>query len=162
AGDSFQIQFQGVAPRTATITIEKGETLQSLATKINIQLQTAGAASVNFASGSEGLKIAVNPGVTLSLVAGPKGFDALSRLGIAAGTLTSPSTTGSSTATSSSSSSTATKQAYGLGLASSYDISTATGATRARGQLLSVPCAIQTAYQKTNAPAPPPATPGNT
>ena len=38
AGDSFQIKIEGAAPRTATITIDQGETLDSLATKINAQL----------------------------------------------------------------------------------------------------------------------------
>jgi len=35
AGDSFQIQIQGTAARTFKVTIDKGETLQSLVTKIN-------------------------------------------------------------------------------------------------------------------------------
>jgi hypothetical protein len=95
AGDSFKIQLEGTAARTATITVDKGETLQSLATKINIQLQSNGKASVSFGSGIEGLKIAVNPGVTAKLVAGPPDFDALARLGIAPGTLTNASTAGS-------------------------------------------------------------------
>ena len=38
AGDSFQIKIEGVAPRTATITIDPGETLDSLVTKINAEL----------------------------------------------------------------------------------------------------------------------------
>ena len=33
AGDSFQIQIEGVAPRTATITIDQGETYDSLVTQ---------------------------------------------------------------------------------------------------------------------------------
>ena len=144
--------------RTATITIDKGETLQSLATKINIQMQTYGKASVNYTGGAAGLKIAVNPGVTLSLVAGPKDFDALARLGIAAGTLTSPSTTkttGTSTAT-------AATQAFGLGLSSTMNLSTKVGADVARGQLLGVLSALQTAYQKTNTPPAPVQGPGIT
>ena len=156
AGDSFKIQFTGTAARTATITIDKGETLQSLATKINIQMQTYGKASVNYTGGAAGLKIAVNPGVTLGLVAGPKDFDALARLGIAAGTLTSPSTaktTGTSTATT---------QAFGLGLNSTMNLSTKVGADVARGQLLGVLSALQTAYQKTNTPPAPVQGPGIT
>ncbi|MEI9885733.1 MAG: hypothetical protein WDN08_04385 [Rhizomicrobium sp.] len=155
AGDSFKIQFQGTATRTAMITIEKGETLQSLATKINIQMQTYGKASVNYTGGAAGLKIAVNPGVTLGLVAGPKDFDALARLGIAAGTLSSPSAKAATTP------STAT-QAYGLGLSNKFDISTKVGADVARGNLLGVLSAIQTAYQKTNTPPAPPTGPGKT
>jgi hypothetical protein len=162
-GDSFQIQFQGAAARTATIRIDAGETLQSLASKINIQLQTTGTASVNYTGGAAGLKIAVNPGVTLSLVAGPAGFDALARLGIPAGTLTSPAAKSGSSATSSPASSTSTStttQAFGLGLNSNLDISSKVGADLARSQLLGVLSAIQKAYQTTNAPPAPPQGPG--
>ena len=158
AGDSFQIQLQGAAARTATITIEKGETLQSLATKINIQLQTNGKASVSFGVGSEELKIAVNPGVTAKLVAGPKDFDALARLGISPGTLTS---TSNKTPASSDIPTTSAK-AFGLGLGSNFNLTTTTGANLARSQLLGVLSAIQTAYQKTNAPATPASGPGIT
>ncbi|HEX4302020.1 MAG TPA: hypothetical protein VHZ78_04465 [Rhizomicrobium sp.] len=158
AGDSFQIQFQGIAPRTATITIDKGETLQSLATKINIQLQTYGKASVNYTGGAEGLSIAVNPGVTLGLVAGPKDFDALARLGIAAGNLSAPAAAGQPVIAST----TTATQSFGLGLGDSFDLSTKVGADVARGQILGVLSAIQTAYQKTNAPATPTAGPGKT
>ncbi len=158
AGDSFQIQFQGVAPRTATITIDKGETLQSLATKINIQLQTYGKASVNYTGGAEGLSIAVNPGVTLGLVAGPKDFDALARLGITPGNLSAPAAAGQPATAS-----TTTKtQSFGLGLGDSFDLSTKVGADVARGQILGVLSAIQKAYQTTNAPPAPATTPGNT
>ncbi|HXC55208.1 MAG TPA: hypothetical protein VNU97_07940 [Rhizomicrobium sp.] len=161
AGDQFQIQLQGVAARTATITIDQGETLQSLATKINIQLQTYGKASVNYTGAAEGLKIAVNPGVTLGLVAGPADFDALARLGIPAGTLSSPSTATSS-GTSSSTAATPATQAFGLGLGTSFDLTTTTGADLARSQLLGVLSKIQSAYQTTNAPPAQPAGPGNT
>jgi hypothetical protein len=159
AGDSFQIQLEGTGARTATITIDPGETLQSLATKINIQLQTKGKASVSFASGGEGLKIAVNPGVTAKLVAGPADFDALSRLGITPGTLTSASTATSSSTTSSTS---GTTQAFGLGLTGTFDLTTTTGANLARSQLLGVLSQLQTAYQKTNTPPSAPAGPGIT
>lgn len=151
AGDSFKIQFEGASARTATITIEKGETPQSLATKINIQLQSKGKASVNFGKGAEGLKIAVNPGVSAKLIAGPADFDALARLGIAPGTLTNGSV---------STSSSAVKRTFGLGLGKSFDLTTKTGVNLARSQLLGVLSAIQTAYQKTNAPAAPVAGPG--
>jgi hypothetical protein len=162
AGDSFQIQFTGTASRTATIRIDNGETLQSLATKINIQLQTAGAASVNYTGGAAGLKIAVNAGVTLSLVNGPKGFDALARLGLPSGTLTAPAVKGQATLSSSTGNSnlTAAQPAYGLGLGSSFDLSTKVGADVARGQLLGVLSSIQKAYQTTNTPPAPPAGPG--
>lgn len=155
AGDSFQIELEGTAKRIATITIESGETLQSLATKINIQLQTNGKASVNFGQGVEGLKIAVNPGVTAKLIAGPKDFDALARLGIAAGTLASASPSGSSSGATDSAT-----RVFGLGLGATFDLSSKTGSNLARSQLLGVLSAIQTAYQTTNAPPTPAAGPG--
>jgi len=163
AGDQFQIQIQGVAARTATITIDPGETLQSLATKINIQLQTYGKASVNYTGGAEGLSIAANPGQSIALVSGPSQFDALARLGISAGTLSAPAaTTSSSSTTSSASSSTSTTQAFGLGLGTSFDLTTKTGVDTARSQLLSVLSKIQSAYQTTNAPPAQATGPGNT
>jgi hypothetical protein len=163
AGDSFQLQIQGTASRTATITIDQGETFDSLATKINAQLGGIGKASVNYTGGGESLKIHVNAGKTINLVAGPKDFDALSRLGIAAGVLTAPAKDGTST--------TSTKQAgvmptFGLGLTGGItgplDISTKTGANMARSTLLQVLSAIQKTYQTTNAPPAAPAALGNT
>ncbi|MDE2266564.1 MAG: hypothetical protein KGL29_11740 [Alphaproteobacteria bacterium] len=147
AGDSFQIAIQGTAARTFTITIDQGETLQSLITKINGEFGSNGAASISYGANGEGLKIAVNPGVTAKLVAGPTNFDALSRLGITPGTLASASTTATPTA---SSTSTASSQTFGLGLATNMDITTATDAGVARAQLLTVLSSIQSAYQKTN------------
>ncbi|HEY0107672.1 MAG TPA: hypothetical protein VGB91_16445 [Rhizomicrobium sp.] len=162
AGDSFKIQIQGVAARTATVTIDAGETLQSLATKINIQLQTYGKASVNYTGGAEGLKIAANPGQTIALVAGPAQFDALARLGIATGTLSAPAASGSSGATPSSASSSASSMpAFGLGLGTSFDLTTKTGTDLARSQLLGVLSKIQSAYQTTNAPPAAATGPGN-
>ena len=103
AGDTFQIKIDGVAPRTATITIDPGETLDSLATKINAQLGSVGKAAVNYTGTAEGLKITVNAGQTIDLISGPADFDALSRLGITAGMLSAPATGSASTTTSTSS-----------------------------------------------------------
>ncbi|MEI9990238.1 MAG: hypothetical protein WDM86_09385 [Rhizomicrobium sp.] len=161
AGDTFKIQIRGVGARTATVTIDKGETLQSLATKINIQLQTHGSASVNYTGGAEGLKIVANPGQTISLVSGPAQSDALARLGIAPGTLTAPAAKGASSDPATTNS-TSANQSFGLGLGTSFDLSTKTGADLARSALLGVLSKIQSAYQTTNAPPAPAATPGNT
>lgn len=155
AGDSFQLQIQGVAARTATITIDPGETYDSLVTKINAQLGSVGKASINYGGGGETLQIKVNTGQTVNLMAGPANFDALSRLGITAGVITSAST---ATSTASSTTSTSTvKKTYGLGLTGNnvigdLDISTKTGANLARSTLLSVLSNIQSIYQTTNAP----------
>jgi len=131
-------------------------------TKINAQLGGIGKASVNYSGGGENLKIQVNAGKTINLVAGPKDFDALSRLGIAAGVLTAPATGSTST--------TSTKQAgvtptFGLGLTGGatgpLDISTKSGADMARSTLLQVLSSIQSTYQTTNAPPPAASMPGN-
>jgi len=162
AGDSFQIQIQGTAARTATITIDQGETFDSLVTKINAQLGGIGKASVNYSGSGENLAIKVNAGNTINLVAGPQNFDALSRLGIAAGVLSAPAT-GSASTTSTQAGVTPT---FGLGLIGGVtgplDISTKTGADMARSTLLQVLSSIQSTYQTTNKPPPGPATPGNT
>jgi hypothetical protein len=161
AGDSFQIQLQGVGARTATITIDAGETISSLATKINAQLGGAGKAAANYTGSAEGLKITANPGSTFTLVAGPSDFNALSRLGIAAGTLTAPAAKSASGAAATKASATTTPS-FGLGLTGNLDISTKTGADLARSTLLGVLSKIQNAYQTSNAPPPSTSTtPGN-
>jgi hypothetical protein len=156
AGDSFQIAIQGTAARTATITVDAGETLDSLVTKINGQLGGLGKASVNYGANAESLKIQVNAGTTIKLVAGPGDFDALSRLGIPAGTLTSPAKNAKDGEMAAASGS----QTYGLGFSGTLDLSSKMGADMARSQLLTVLSSLQGTYQKTNTP-PPAATVGN-
>ncbi|MGN6515940.1 MAG: beta strand repeat-containing protein [Rhizomicrobium sp.] len=161
AGDSFQIKIAtGASTRTATITIDDGETLNSLTNKINAELVGTGKASVNYGSGGEGLKIATNPGSTFTFIAGPADSDALGRLGIAPGVITNTSSkTSSSSKSSSTSSSTASSSpkttAFGLGLTGNLDISDSTSAGAVRAQLLNVLSAIRNIYQTTNAPAAP-------
>jgi hypothetical protein len=147
-GSNFQIKVLGNGARTATITIDAGETLDSLSTKINAQLGGLGKASVNYLGGAANLKLKVNPGTTIELVSGSKDFDALGRLGIPAGILTA-----SKTGAKAEDSDTTT---FGLGFAGTLDISSRSGANLARSQLLGVLSSLQSTYQKTNAPAPMP------
>jgi len=161
AGDSFQIQIQGVAPRTATITISPGETYGSLVTKINAQLGQAGTAATTYTGSAENMTITANPGNTIDLIAGPADFDALGRLGIPAGVISAPAANSTSTTTNSSvtsgTSTSTVKPTYGLALTATalgpLDISTKTGADLAKSQLLLVLTNIQSTYQKTNTPA---------
>lgn len=146
-GDSFKIRIEGVGARTATITIDKGETFDSLATKINAQLGGIAKAKTNYTGGGSNLKLTVNPGHTITLLAGPKDFDGLARLGIEPGVLTAPSKDGKTATTDSDITPT-----YGLGFYGTLDISTRTGANMARTQLLAVLSSIQSTYQTTNAP----------
>jgi hypothetical protein len=150
AGDTFQIQIQGTAARTATITIDQGETFDSLVTKINGQLGQVGKASINYTGGAENLKLQVNAGYTINLVPGQGDFDALSRLGIPAGVLAAPAKNG----TGSDAKSSDITPTYGLGFSGTLDISTKMGADLARSQLLTVLSSIQSTYQTTNAPKP--------
>ena len=151
-GDSFQIKIATASStRTATITIDAGETLNSLTTKINAELGATGKASVSYGSSGEGLKIAVNSGVTATLIAGPADSDVLGRLGIAAGVITSAATTTSSSTTATTTS--ATSQSFGLGITNNMDITTSTDAGATRATLLNVLSAIRNIYQKTNTPA---------
>jgi hypothetical protein len=140
-GDTFKVAIDSTSDRTFTVTIDKGETLQSLVTKLNGQLYGAGKASVVYTGGAAALKIEVRSGVTAKLISGPANSDALARLGIAPGTLSNGSTT-----TSASSSA----QSFGLGLSSRMDISSSVSAGAARAQLINVLSAIQKAYQTTN------------
>jgi hypothetical protein len=166
AGDSFQIAIEGTAARTATISIDQGETLDSLVTKINAQLGQTGTAKINYGDNTEALQITVNSGKTINLVAGPTGFDALSRLGITPGVLSAASTTPATTTSTSSSSTKATLPTYGLGLTATVlgplDISTVTGADLTKSTLLTVMSNIQHTYQTSNAPPPTTTTKGNT
>jgi len=147
AGTSFQIKVLGNGARTATITIDQGETLDSLKTKINAQLGGLGKASVNYLGGSANLKLKVNPGTTIELAAGPKDMDALARLGIPAGVLTAPKTDAKGKPIEDTDTTT-----FGLGLSGALDISSRTGANMARSTLLTMLSSLQSTYQKTNAP----------
>lgn len=154
AGDSFNIDVQGTAARNTTITIDQGETLQSLVDKINNALLFNGKASITYGASGEQLKIAVNPGVTANLVAGPASSDALARLGVPAGALTAPAkSTGKSSSTSpSSSSNSSVQKVFGLGLMSNMDISTSSGAGAAHAELGNVLAQIRNIYQTLNSP----------
>ena len=154
-GDSFQIQItRNGATSTQTITIGTGETLQSLVNKINNAMVFAGSASVTYASGGNALKIAVNKGVSAKLIAGPQNFDALARLGIAAGTISN-----STTSKSISSSTASSPPVFGLGLTgSTLDISSSSGAGVAKAILFNAMNEITSAYRQINAP---PATQGS-
>lgn len=153
-GDSFNLQIEGTAARTATITIGQGETLQSLADQINSELLSNGKATVTYANGGEALEIKANPGATISLNSGPAASDALGRLGITPGVITAPAKKGTTSAstgsTSTSSTSSAAKPVFGLGLDTQVDLASAADAGVAKISLQNVLYSIQSIYQKTN------------
>ncbi len=154
AGDSFEIDVAGTSARKITIRIDDGETLQTLATKVNAALTFVGSAKVTYAQGGEALQISVNPGVTATLVPGPDGFDALGRLGIAAGVITKAPAKESADSSSSSASSADAPKVFGLGLSGNLDISTQSGAKMAKTMLSTVLSSIRNAYTQSNNPSP--------
>ncbi len=144
-GSSFQIKVLGTGARTATITIDAGETLDLAFHQDQRPAGWPGQSLGQLSGGAANLKLKVNPGTTIELVSGSKDFDALGRLGIPAGILTAPKTGAKAE-----DSDTTT---FGLGFAGTLDISTRSGANLARSQLLGVLSSLQSTYQKTNAPA---------
>jgi hypothetical protein len=149
-GDYFTLQIQSsTGTRTAKITIAKGETMRSLAVKINGALLFNGKASaLAVPSGGQGLKIAVNPGVQVSLIAGPKDFDALKGLGLKPQLLTNDSTTASDT-----SSSPAAPLVIGIGIDGGLDLLSKQTAAHADVALQGAMALIKQAYGKLNTPA---------
>ena len=79
-GDSFKISVDGEAART--VTIEKGETMTTLAAKIRKITGTDATITTPFTDGASSLKIDVKSGHTLELIAGADGKDALGKLGL--------------------------------------------------------------------------------
>ncbi len=117
-------------------------------------------AAVNYTGSAEGLKLTVNAGNTIDLISGPSDFDALSRLGIAAGVLSAPAANSTSTT---STATTGTTPTYGLGLSGTLNISTKTAPPIWRARNCWACCwALQTTYQTSNKPAASTATVGNT
>jgi outer membrane lipopolysaccharide assembly protein LptE/RlpB len=154
AGDSFQMKIATAASsRTATITIDAGETLNSLTTKINAELGGNGKASVSFGSSGESLEIAVNSGVSATMIAGPANSDALARLGIAAGVITKAAAASSKTSSATATTPSATTQTFGLGITNTLNLTNTTDAGAARAELINVLSSIRNIYQTTNTPA---------
>lgn len=160
-GDSFGIDIEGTGGRKINISIAAGETMQSLATKIDGELLNAGSAKVTYTNGGEALQITMNAGFSADLTSGPAASDALGRLGITPGIISAPATaagasstsTTTTSSTTTSSSSGAASQTFGLGIKTNMDISTTGGAAVAKADLLPVLAAIQGIYLKMNTPA---------
>ncbi len=152
AGDYFTLKIDGkTGTRTAKITIEKDETLRSLALKINGALLFDGKATALGVKGGQGLKIAVNPGVQVSLVAGSKDLDALAGLGLKPQTLINDSTTDTS-ANSDVKSATTGPKIVGLGIDGGLDLLNKTDASHAHVVLQAAMSLIKQAYSTLNAP----------
>lgn len=83
-GDYFTLTLTDARGNTRTkrITIDDGETFQSLADKLNRVLLLDGKAQVAFASDGRTLKISVNKNIQVTFAPGKDSFDALAGLGI--------------------------------------------------------------------------------
>ena len=141
AGDYFKIKINtGTSTRTATITVDDGETMKSLVNKINGQLGDKGTASITYKNGKS-LEINASSGVALTLISGTGDYDALAGLGLSAGTLTD----GTLKSTISSN-----DTLYGLGLKSDMEITGTASASAVDSLLKPVLTKIQSIYQATN------------
>lgn len=88
-GDSFKIKVNGGYAKA--ITIEENDTLNTLTDKVRKATGNRFATvTMNYADMGRGLRIAAQPGQEIELIAGPKGRDALSKLGLEARRITAP------------------------------------------------------------------------
>jgi len=161
AGDYFTVKITGkTGTREAKITIAAGETLRSLALKINGALLFDGKATALPIKGGQGLKISVNEGVQVELVAGDKDFDALAGLGIKPQTLVhDPADAKDTTDKTDSNTKTVAHQTIGLGIDAKLDLLNKTTAAHAHVVLQAAMALVKQAYGKLNAPPATAATP---
>lgn len=87
AGDQFTLQ---VGTRKLAVTIGADDTMSSLATRVSKLLGTAGKARVVTSAAGQTLQIEAATTDGIALVAGPKGKDALGKLGLEPQRLTAP------------------------------------------------------------------------
>ena len=85
AGDQFEVR-SGLSPINKTVTIETGDTLETLATKLRRALNFQAEVKIVTTEGVRRLQIKpINKRDTLEFIAGPEGKDALSGLGLPEG-----------------------------------------------------------------------------
>jgi hypothetical protein len=145
AGDYFTLRIsEGSKSRDVKITLAKGETLRSLAARINAYLMFDGKATALPSSGGQKLKIAVYERVQIELIAGEKDRDALAGLGVRAQILINEGTSDA-----------AQKSGLihvGLGIAKKLDLLSKSNANHAHALLMAAMAQIKQAYAKLNDP----------
>jgi hypothetical protein len=138
-GDSFSIQAGNGTPQT--ITIQAGDTLQTLETEIGRATGYQVTMTTPTVSGETQLNItAQNNNVPIKLISGPAGSDALSALGLTPGEISTDvgkTSTASHTA----------KVTLGLNLTSSLNLNSPTAISAATTALNLASAKIQNAYQ---------------
>jgi hypothetical protein len=146
AGDYFTLKIDGrAATREVKITIAKGETLRSLALKINTALLFDGKATALPVKGGQALKLAVNDGVKVELVAGSKDFDALAGLGLSPQTLVAEAKDDDS-----SQDTEPPFETIGLGVDGKLDLLTKSTAAHTHVVMMAAMALIKQAYNKIN------------
>lgn len=139
AGDAFSIQVDGGAVRK--VTIDKNETMTSLADKLRWIVGSKALISTPKTSEGRSLGINVKAGHSIQLMSGPAGADALAKLGLDPQRVATPDTVSSS----------APKVqpggTYGLGLSDALSIKTADAAKMAFKKIESALSMTQTAYR---------------
>ena len=157
-GDKFSIVTSsgGLAQ---TVTIQAGDTLATLATRIQRASDYQLTAKVLPAvKGEQQLKLApVNPRTQVQLIAGPQGTDALASLGLTEGVITNPpanssTSSSSSTSSTSSTSSSHSKPSFSLGLPSTLALDTPADALAASKALAAAIATVKNGYTVLSAP----------
>ena len=137
-GDYFEIKVGDNVTRR--ITIAAGETMTTLARKINSVLVLDGKASVARSSAGERLRIEPREGQVIELKAGAKGLDALAGLGLAAGPVRKESTIEEADSDA--------LPAFALGFKASYSLSSTANAANAKLAIDSALAEIRKAYRE--------------
>jgi hypothetical protein len=141
-GDFFYVQVGDLTARK--ITIEAGETMTTLARKLNSVLTLNGKASPVRNSTGETIRIEPREGQSVTLKAGTGNLDALAGLGLSAGRFVKPSADGDARED------TSQLPTYAMGLKSGYSLLTTESAVDARSSIDAAMTAIRKAYREMN------------
>ena len=152
-GDQFEVQVGG-GPATA-VTIAQGETLSSLALKINRATGFQSAATVVTVNGYQQLKIApANTRAQVSLLSGPSGRDALAPLGLTEGTVTASATASAKPVSKGTGAgqTIAVAKPYALALSSTLSVASAASAKQAQTLIATALSTVRQAYSDLTTP----------
>ncbi len=145
AGDFFYVSVNGLDPHR--VTVEAGDTLRSLATRIAGTLALKGTAKVTHGAAGDELTIQANAGSVIELKRGDKSFDALAGLGIEPGKLYNTTSAQATGATAKD------KIVFALGLTPTMSLSTQSHARTVVASINQALTAIRGAYQALTSPA---------
>jgi hypothetical protein len=145
AGDQFQIGTSQGGPLT-TITIDADDTPATLATKIERATGYRVTASVTTTNGVSALTIkAANAQTAFEILPGASGKNALAALGLKAGVIQTGTALNTPGGTKSATTGPA-KNTYGLGLTTSFNLTTKSGLQSAQNVITAAIAEVKTAY----------------